>query len=485
VALFLFSSSIHQLPAAVAVTLGLPYALEQLTNDQVLKFILLMWEQNRYESQAKEFLPGSMDDSSNINGRHNTFSDIGPSATVCKPLDPATVVAVAGRAYAYLGGDENLAEAAAKLLQYTPRDRVHSREPSLDCPVVEDAIMIESDSCVGQENQHDQNQMIELSSTSLDNGSTMLLEHWNSNKNGVNGSKGLDGLLPKPVFEHKNDALAGAPYIHREKHQTGDQEGTGRKRRNVDWLCHHIKHLHQLAQLPFNSTELWRLHQHFSALSVQLKNPNSTKVDVDDASIVNSISGFSSPSTAMETMQSQISMMQNSITSAPCASSSPLSFSCASSPPFSEIALTGAITAPTNGQSQHSTISGTLGRKVSYRSLNEALLGGAFPTAPVFKDRGRTISTVMEEGIGNPATQPRIKRQKQNRSKISYFPRIKSKVESFLEKDHHKALILLRQLRYTEQHFLSTFVLAQGSSDTSYLSRDCTRDIETILIDMM
>jgi len=469
---------------AVAVTLGLPSALEQLTNDQVLKFILLMWEQNRFETEKTSndcildplnFLPscdeyGSTNGLAKATGNHSDNSRFADR----KPLDPATVVAVAKRAYESLGGDGNLAEAASRLLQYTPKDGFDSREPSLDCPLVEDAIMIEADS-VGDnlEGEGHCDVMLDLDVSS----EVSSLEVFHDHKiNGLNGypraigSNGVPSLKPSVPRTPRNGAAL---------------EETGRKRRNVDWLCHNIKNLHQLAQMPFNSTELWRLHQHFSALAIQIKIPHSTKVDGDEISTVNSISAFSSPDHAMESLQSECSIMQrpNSIISAPCNSSSPLSFQSEPSPPFSEISLPAGSGSPPEHVPQHSTINGTLGRKVSYRSLNDALLGGAFPTAPVLKDRGRTISTVVEDGC--PTPQPRNKRPRQNRSRISHFPRMKAKLESLLQKDHHKALVLMRQLHYTEQQFLNMLTADQQVSDSSYLSRECTKDIETILIDMM
>ena len=35
------------------------------------------------------------------------------------------------------------------------------------------------------------------------------------------------------------------------------------KQKIVDWLYKNIHHLNKLAQLPFNSTKLWKLHQHY------------------------------------------------------------------------------------------------------------------------------------------------------------------------------------------------------------------------------
>jgi hypothetical protein len=35
-----------------------------------------------------------------------------------------------------------------------------------------------------------------------------------------------------------------------------------RKKRIVEMLCSNIQHLNELAQIPFDSRELWKLHQH-------------------------------------------------------------------------------------------------------------------------------------------------------------------------------------------------------------------------------
>jgi len=41
-------------------------------------------------------------------------------------------------------------------------------------------------------------------------------------------------------------------------------EAATKKKRIVQWLCKNIHLLNDFAQLPLNSSELWRFHQHLS-----------------------------------------------------------------------------------------------------------------------------------------------------------------------------------------------------------------------------
>lgn len=59
----------------------------------------------------------------------------------------------------------------------------------------------------------------------------------------------------------------------------------------------------------------------------------------------------------------------------------------------------------------------------------------------------------------------------------SYF---QTKLDSFLEKDHYKALVLMRQLHYIEMNFCKTY-----ANDAFYLNKEVVQDIESILLDMV
>jgi len=86
----------------------------------------------------------------------------------------------------------------------------------------------------------------------------------------------------------------------------------------------------------------------------------------------------------------------------------------------------------------------------------------------------------MEEGVsGTLAMQPQSKRAQSNMPRISFVSRIKIKLDSLLEKDHFKALVLMRQLHYTELYLFET-----PAKDAIYTSNDLIQDVENILLDM-
>jgi hypothetical protein len=82
--------------------------------------------------------------------------------------------------------------------------------------------------------------------------------------------------------------------------------------------------------------------------------------------------------------------------------------------------------------------------------------------------------------------QHRSKRPRRNRSRISIVPRIKQKLDSFLDSDHQKALGLMRQLYYVEKSLLSGNVYPiDDIKGVTHLIGALASDAETILIDMM
>lgn len=82
--------------------------------------------------------------------------------------------------------------------------------------------------------------------------------------------------------------------------------------------------------------------------------------------------------------------------------------------------------------------------------------------------------------------QPRSKRARRNRSRISFVPRFKAKLDSFLDSCHHKALGLMRQLVYVERTLLNDEIYPLESlGSTQYLVGTLAADAEMILLDMV
>jgi len=553
---------------AVAVTLGLPSALEQWTNEQVLKFILLMWEQMRHEhddfSQDREldplnFLPQDQQHQQ-LNGERR------------KPLDPATVVAVAKRAFASLGGEEgDSCGAAAQALRSSELESHRPREPSLECPISTDAIMLEDlsnktgnniDGCVGSANlDYDDassllwNVPVSLSkptarvessscySNSIDSSdrsrSLLVSERRNESEgSNQNPPKNLTILRePKSTPQSREPSTSssssslhqGQQNQQQQQQQQQQMDPDLRKRRNVDWLCLHIRHLNDLAQQAFCTTELWKLHQHFLTPMIQVNQDLTDHDIIDDSSsrCPTNSEGIAYPSLEMNSNETSTSMKTKILSS--------IARNGGSTPPTAppQISTADEFTALTtlpvdehlehqqqdhqNSVPSHDEIMfnsvPTMSRKVSYRFLNDAIIpvsAASFhgnnhdcerqPGKGRGRGRGRKVSNLIEDGMSGYSMQPRSKRARRNRSRVSYFPRVKAKLDSYLDQNHRKALILLRQLYYVEQNLLllqrqspqtvipgtrPLFIKNDQPSAIRFLNGSLSEDAETILVDMM
>lgn len=378
---------------ANAITLGLPPALETWTNEQVLNFISFMWNQKQ--------------SADNMNG---TFPPNGP-------LDPTTVVNVAKRAFESLNapGDAiNMRVLAAH------------RSVSFDSPLTEDAIILESnDVGTRAENDHDGTYC------------------HNNYVNSLNESIQLASVSDDVRLTRKK-ATTPSPSV----------DVATKKKMMLEWLCKNIQHLNELSQLPFNSSELWRLHQHFFSPTIQIM-------------VVDNNSEEASPTQSEEAMKRYeagngkcTSVLSVPCTSFPSSNSTPV--------PCSEPVIHGSKS--------------LLKRKVSYRFLGEATLSSSTPEASTID---QSVSKLIEDMSGQ-SMQHRSKRPRRNRSRISIVPRIKQKLDSFLDSDHQKALGLMRQLYYVEKSLLNGNVYPiEDIKGATHLIGVLASDAETILIDMM
>lgn len=126
-----------------------------------------------------------------------------------------------------------------------------------------------------------------------------------------------------------------------------------------------------------------------------------------------------------------------------------------------------------------------LKRKVSYRVLGDAALAAPPPRPPVPPP---SVSVSMSIGGGQMSTLPRkSKRARRNRNRISFLPRVKDKLDSYLDVCHEKALVVMRQLYFVEQAILRGEVNPIDPSTTTrtHLSGDFALDAEIIVVDMI
>jgi len=82
---------------------------------------------------------------------------------------------------------------------------------------------------------------------------------------------------------------------------------------------------------------------------------------------------------------------------------------------------------------------------------------------------------------------PKTKRARRNRARISFLPRVKAKLDSYLDVCHEKALATMRQLYYVEQAILGGQIIPIDPAITprTHLCGDFAADAEIIVADTM
>ena len=400
------------------VTIELPPALEHWTNEQVLNFIHLMWEQSNQlsgtEVEVRDVDP---------------LQFLGDSSTSIGPVDASTVVEVAKQAYSSLG--ENSYEVFSKRAV---------EEYAFNSPLTEDAIMVEGADGVCDD--------------TLINGIVFAPPV----------KEGHFSAIPTKSFVAA-PALPAKPII----------PDPLRKKRIVAWLCKSIEHLNELSQLPFNTGELWRLHQHYFTPVVNecggSINDSLTHESTDIMGrVVNSVPDVSRHA-AISNDTSMVPQSTQFIEEHPIPASDP---SMHLSPMGAQLTM--------------------LKRKVSYRFLGDA----EKPTSSMQQQErnmqyiqyknDNSVAKMIEDGAGVQAMPPRTKRARRNKTRISFLPRIKTKLESYLDVCHEKALILMRQLYFVEQALLTGKINPDEPSVESkltHLTGLFADEAEMILIDMV
>lgn len=246
-----------------------------------------------------------------------------------------------------------------------------------------------------------------------------------------------------------------------------------RKTRIAEWLSANMKEITKLSQLPFSSAELWRLHQHYFS-------------PVVNESGGESIATSSNPCVATTefTRSSVPAVSRPSSTENPCATI--LENSDGDVSAMSQPAIT------TTGNQMASLP--ILKRKVSYRFLGEAATstsqsGADHRNINAIASTPQTVSLMIDVGPVGHTMPPTTKRARRNRSRISFLPRIKAKVDSYLDVSHDKALITMRQLYYVERAILSgqvnPFDPTENGMPRIHLCGELANDAETIIVDMM
>ncbi len=299
-------------------------------------------------------------------------------------------------------------------------------EPSFGSPLAGDAIMIEATS----------------------RGSSHLAEE----RNGDRGNK-------EHMSGHLARSFVAPPETQVKKTEMPDPI---RKQRIVEWLCLNIQHLNELSQLPFSSRELWRLHQHY--FTPVVNESGGASYDGTGDGVVSSVpdvvrgyQGGYAATTSMGSCDERFAV------------------------PVSDPALPGS---PAVAASLP-----MLKRKVSYRFLGDA----AITSHPRMEARMESIfqngsvARIIEDGHTGHSLPPKTKRARRNRTRISFVPRIKAKLDSYMDVCHEKALITMRQLYFVEQAILKGQVnpVEHSAQPRIHLSGVLASEAEMIIVDMI
>jgi hypothetical protein len=249
-----------------------------------------------------------------------------------------------------------------------------------------------------------------------------------------------------------------------------------RKDQNLDWLRLHFRSLHEIGRMPFNTADLWQLHQYFfspiSATEVSPRDvvsPAKTDSDGPDSK--------PAPSEDPESRQSQIPNSMHS---------------------YKYISKEKSQEQETSPLPSDAPELASLGRAVSFQILGEAVavnatranfgtdLHSSFKRRPLEmmsgdEDDSDDFSTSSSE---SETEQPASKRARNFKPRIAYYPRIREKLESVGLKPTQETLSLLRQLKFVEN------VLFQGRAfytdeEVHAPDQPTPADVETIILDLL
>lgn len=346
-----------------------------------------------------------------------------PSDTRPKPLEANVVAEIAQKAYDRL---------VSNGMEGFMKRRGKGTEPAFGSPIANDPIVIEAPDF------------------KTDDRDT------SSNGNSSNNSVQTADLDQMPKNNPRSFIAAPEAEL-----VTSEAPDPARKQRIIEWLCSNIQHMNELAQLSFSSRELWRLHQHYFTPVVNesggsVANGHGDRIVSSVPEVSRNYGGGSTDTPSTQSSEDPLTV------------------------PVSDLSIQGP---PCNPQSLP-----ILKRKVSYRFLGDA-------TSPThIKVEVQTANTVprnpvsklIEDGHTGHSLPPKTKRARRNRTRISFVPRIKAKLDSYLDSCHEKALVTMRQLYFVEHAILGGQVNPLApDSPKSHLCGILASEAEMIIVDMI
>jgi hypothetical protein len=416
--------------------LGFPDALSYWTNEQVLNFIDLMWDKKA--SECSNTL-----DMSSASLAVDMERDLDPLSFLpdhdciigsqrqehTGPLDATVVVEVAKKTF------ETLVANGVDVFSRRPSN---NHDPLFGSPLASGAIMVESSS-------PDSNG---VNPTFYRNGQPT------TNTNGDD----LNGISTPPK------SFVSPPDSQDVKKKKQEIQDPARKKRIVEWLCSNIQHLNELAQIPFDSRELWKLHQHYFTPVVN-ESGGLAWQGVDNSRVVSSVPNVNHGYHGGSTVRPSTDSVEDQILV-----------------PVSDPIFPGQVTASIP----------MLKRKVSYRFLGDATLSSLLPPETSSLQKGfnaaPSVAKIIEHGHTGHSLPPKNKRARRNRTRISFLPRTKAKLDSYLDVCHEKALITMRQLYFVERAILAGKVNPIESElvgPRTHLHGVLASEAEMILVDMI
>jgi len=222
---------------AISVTLGLPGAMETWSNEQVLKFIRVMWD--RYQHEKEAALLASSKDSTQSMSTMGGMSEASATAASEKsaekpepkigPSDPATVVAAAKSAFEALGD-----AGGALLLTEEPQRAISESSPM----VSSDAVMLEKTPS-----------------------GTIRVPSLDETDEESSRQSSYHKPVPLEVstLHTSTDTLCTA----NGKDCPETPVDPAAKKRNMDWLRQHFRSLNEMIQLPYVYADLIQLYRYF------------------------------------------------------------------------------------------------------------------------------------------------------------------------------------------------------------------------------
>ena len=408
---------------AVILTLGFPAAIEHWTNEQVLNFVHLMWKKSKGEVENSE-AERELDPLNFLAGPPCEASTISSAIARGGPLEATIVVEVARKAY------ENLVENGVDVFS---RRRGSASEPFYGSPLAGDAIMVESPAEIPP------------------------------HESLIDDSESSEIVLSSQIPSKPTKSFVAAPESS-EKHH--DMPDPARKKRIVEWLCKNIQHLNELSRQPFSSSELWKLHQHYFTPVVNESGGTVAPLSPGSRNLSSVHEGYrGNPGGS--------AVNPSTLTGSGDFHALPASDPALSAPPIT-------------------TSLPVLKRKVSYRFLADATIAQSHSrleprVEKPFQNGSVSKSKMIEDGHTGHSLPPKTKRARRNRTRISFVPRIKSKLDSYLDVCHEKALITMRQLYFVEQAIFSGNVNPLEPSPTrrTHLSGALAAEAEMIIVDMI